>query len=279
MVLDKLTPEQSLLGKKTEYDQHYSPDKLFPISRKTKRDQMGIPSLLPFKGFDLWNHYEVSWLNESGKPVVALAEIRYDCESPYIIESKSMKLYFNGLNNTRFYNIHIVRNTIQQDLAHLVGSPVQVRLIPLAEQKEISILHHFTGICLDELNVECDSYLVNPTYLKTEKDEVEETLYSNLLRSNCPVTNQPDWGSIQISYKGKKINREGLLRYIVSFRNHNDFHEQCIEQIFMDIMRLCQPRELSVYGRYTRRGGLDINPYRCTLHCEIINENIRLFRQ
>lgn len=279
MALDELLLEQSQLGKKTEYDHHYSPDKLFAIPRKSKRDEIGVPSLLPFKGFDLWNHYEVSWLNEKGKPMVAMAEIRYDCESPNIIESKSMKLYFNALNNTKFYNIHIVRNTIQQDLAQLVGSPVQVTLIPLSEKNELSSPVHFSGICLDEQDIECTSYLVQPAYLKTEQKEVEETLYSNLLKSNCPVTNQPDWGSIQISYKGKKINREGLLRYIVSFRDHNDFHEQCIERIFMDIMRQCQPRELIVYGRYTRRGGLDINPYRCTPHCEILDENIRLFRQ
>jgi len=260
----KETPEQSELGKKAEYDPHYNPGKLFPIPRKVKRDEIGVPDKLPFFGFDLWNHYEVSWLNENGKPIVALAEIQYGCDTPYIIESKSMKLYFNSFNNTKFNNEESVKEIIKKDLEKNVGGLVSVNIFPLNTLNENKLYPNFEGECLDNLDIECSSYEVQPTFLKTENELVEEILFSNLLKSNCLVTNQPDWGSLQISYKGNKIDREGLLRYIVSFRNHNEFHEQCIERIFIDIMTHCKPDELTVYGRYTRRGGLDINPYRST---------------
>lgn len=273
-----LTVEQSELGKEAEYDPHYNPDKLFPIPRKGKRDEIGVPDRLPFFGFDLWNHYEVSWLNEKGKPVVAVAEISYGCETPCIIESKSMKLYFNSFNNTKFKDAATVAALVKKDIAARVGGDVSVNIIPLSQLQDEKISVGFDGECLDELAVECSSYMVEPSLLKTEAEEVEETLCSNLLKSNCLVTNQPDWGSVQIAYKGKKINREGLLRYIVSFRNHNEFHEQCIERIFMDIMKHCQPESLTVYGRYTRRGGLDINPYRSTSSKRIPSQQ-RLYRQ
>jgi len=276
---NNLTPEQSELGKKAEYDPHYNPDKLFPIPRKGKRDEIGVPENLPFFGFDLWNHYEVSWLNEKGKPVVALAEISYGCETPCIIESKSMKLYFNSFNNTHFKNEDAVQAIVKKDIAERVGGAVSVKIIPLNSLSDDKLFVGFHGECLDKLDVECSSYRVEQSLLKSEEERVEETLFSNLLKSNCLVTNQPDWGSVQISYKGKKINREGLLRYIVSFRNHNEFHEQCIERIFMDIMKHCQPEELTVYGRYTRRGGLDINPYRSTKNISQDIQNARLYRQ
>lgn len=274
-----LTPELSELGKKADYDPHYNPDKLFPIPRKGKRDEIGVPDNLPFFGFDLWNHYEVSWLNEKGKPIVALAEIIYGCETPCIIESKSMKLYFNSFNNTNFKNEAAVQAIVKKDIEERVGGVVSVKIIPLSNLSDDKLFVGFNGECLDKLDVECSSYMVEQSLLKSEEEFVEETLFSNLLKSNCLVTNQPDWGSIQISYKGKKINREGLLRYIVSFRNHNEFHEQCIERIFMDIMRCCHPEELTVYGRYTRRGGLDINPYRSTKNIFQNIENVRLCRQ
>lgn len=279
MALHNLNLGQSELGKKTEYDSQYNPEKLFPIPRQSKRDEIGIQNELPFFGFDLWNHYEVSWLNEKGKPVVALAEISYGCESPCIIESKSMKLYFNSLNNTQFKDADTVADIVKKDIEERVGSETSVRIIPLHHLNDDKIFAGFHGVCLDELDIECSSYTVEQAFLKTEDIVVEETLYSNLLKSNCLVTNQPDWGSVQISYKGSQINREGLLRYLVSFRNHNEFHEQCIERIFMDIMRHCHPEELSVYGRYTRRGGLDINPYRSTKNNLENIENIRLLRQ
>jgi 7-cyano-7-deazaguanine reductase len=274
-----LTPEQSELGKKAEYDPHYNPDKLFPIPRKGKRDEIGVPDNLPFFGFDLWNHYEVSWLNEKGKPIVALAEISYGCETPCIIESKSMKLYFNSFNNTNFKDEHTVEAIVKKDLEERVGGTVFVKISPLSNLSDNKLFVGFNGECIDELDIECSSYEVKPSLLTPEEELVEETLFSNLLKSNCLVTNQPDWGSVQISYKGKKINRKGLLQYIVSFRNHNEFHEQCIERIFMDIMNYCKPEELTVYGRYTRRGGLDINPYRSTKNISKSTLNTRLYRQ
>ncbi len=273
------SPEQSNLGKKTVYDSQYNPDKLFPITRKSKRDEIGITGELPFYGYDVWNHYEVSWLNESGKPVVALAVISYCCSTPLIIESKSLKLYFNSFNNTKFKNVEAVCATVKKDLEEKLHGTVNVIITPLANVREDTLHNHFQGENIDELDVTCTTYLVDPTLLKTENEKVSETLQTNLLRSNCLITNQPDWGSVQISYKGNKINRESLLKYIVSFRNHNEFHEQCVERIFVDIMKYCKPDELTVYGRYTRRGGLDINALRTTDKnaCEV--SNFRLCRQ
>jgi len=273
------TPEQSNLGKSAEYDPHYNPKKLFSILRKDKREEIGVPDKLPFYGFDLWNHYEVSWLNEKGKPVVAVAEISYGCDTPCIIESKSMKLYFNSLNNTQFKDEAIVCALIEKDIEELVNGPVIVKIFLLNNLTNDKLFTGFDGECLDTLDIDCTSYMVEPCYLKAETKIVSEILYSNLLKSNCLVTNQPDWGSVQIAYKGKKINREGLLRYLVSCRNHNEFHEQCIERIFMDIMTHCQPQELTIYGRYTRRGGLDINPYRSTENIPPVTQNARLYRQ
>jgi 7-cyano-7-deazaguanine reductase len=274
-----LKPEHSELGKQSQYDEIYNPDKLFPISREEKRREIGVdPARLPFYGFDCWNHYEVSWLNEQGKPIVALAEIIYDCGSLNIIESKSLKLYFNSFNNTRFKDAEIVTTTIKKDLEQRIGAPVEVKIIPLAKVKDDKVVRGFSGKCIDDLAVACSVYSVDPSFLLVEDEEVSEELYSDLLRSNCLITNQPDWGTVQIVYKGRKINHEGLLKYVVSFRNHNEFHEQCIERMFMDIMRQCKPVELTVYGRYTRRGGLDINPYRSTQkHSKI--DNLRLCRQ
>lgn len=272
--------EQSELGKKSEYDPFYNPEKLFPIPRKIKRDEIGVPDVLPFYGYDVWNHYEVSWLNEKGKPVVALAEIIYACDTPNIIESKSMKLYFNSFNNHQFKNEFIVKSTIETDLSKRVGGLVEVNLYVLPQEINSFSIANLEGNCLDHLDVACKSYHIDTSYLFTEDTEVTEVLFSNLLKSNCLVTNQPDWGSVQIAYKGKKINHEGLLKYIVSFRNHNEFHEQCVERIFIDIMKYCYPKELTVYARYTRRGGLDINPYRSTKKVEVNDiKNVRLCRQ
>lgn len=273
------TREESELGKKTEYDHPYDPEILFAIPRLEKRNEMGISHPLPFFGFDLWNHYEVSWLNQKGKPEVALSEISYNCESKFIIESKSMKLYFNSLNHTHFENAEAVRNTVRNDLEKKIGRGVSVNIIPLTLSQNHHAIHDFSGTCLDDLDIECATYLVDPNFLTTNTEVIEETVYSHLLKSNCLVTKQPDWGSIQISYKGKEINKEGLLRYLISFRNHNEFHEQCIERIFMDIMKQCQPEELTIYGRYTRRGGLDINPYRSTKNILDHDKNLRLVRQ
>lgn len=276
-----LSPEKSQLGKKSQYETYYDPNQLFPIARKTKRDQIGISDPLPFFGFDLWNHYEVSWLNEKGKPIVAIAEIIYGCDSKNIIESKSMKLYFNSLNNTKFKDNETVQNVVQKDLEErLQGFFVSVKIIPTSAFNNEKLYSRMNGTVIDELDITCSDYHNNPALLKTENGIVEETLCTDLLKSNCLVTNQPDWCSVQITYKGKKINHEGLLRYIISFRNDNEFHEQCIEKIFMHLMQYCKPTELTVYGRSTRRGGIDINAYRSTKPVDPTSlQNIRLCRQ
>ncbi|RUR10938.1 NADPH-dependent 7-cyano-7-deazaguanine reductase QueF [Legionella septentrionalis] len=270
----------SELGKKSTYIATYDPTRLFPISRDEKRREIGIdPASLPFFGFDCWNHYEVSWLNEKGKPMVALAELVYDCNSPKLIESKSLKLYFNSFNNTNFRSVAELEAIIAEDLTKSIGAEVFVKIFSLAESKQFEIKDIYWGELIDELDIACSTYSVEPSFLSVQNEIVEETLFSNLLKSNCLVTHQPDWGSVQIAYKGKKINREGLLRYIVSFRNHNEFHEQCIERIFVDILNHCKPDTLTVYGRYTRRGGLDINPFRSTQKTNALGKNIRLIRQ
>ena len=276
----RLMPEDSELGKSTTYDRRYNPDKLFLIPRQSKRIEIGIdPHALPFYGFDLWNHYEVSWLNPKGKPVVALAQIVINCTSVNIIESKSMKLYFNSFNNTCFDDFATLENIICKDIQARVESDVFVKLLPLTDDQAKCTLTSLAGNSIDHLDIICDQYEPDATLLTTESEIVSETLYSDLLKSNCLVTNQPDWGSVQISYTGKKINPASLLKYIVSFRNHNEFHEQCVERIFIDIMRQCAPSALTVYARYTRRGGLDINPYRTTSICDFADKNMRLIRQ
>lgn len=276
----ELNASGSELGKKSDYDPSYNPDKLYPIPRAGKRIEIGIdPTKLPFSGFDCWNHYEVSWLNEKGKPLIAIAEIIYDCSSPMLIESKSLKLYFNSFNNTSFKNIEALESTIKGDMEARVQAAVMVKIAPLISFKNIPLLASLTGENIDDLDIECSMYHVDPLFLNVGNDIVEETLCSDLLKSNCLITNQPDWGSIQIAYKGKKINRDGLLKYLISYRNHNEFHEQCIERIFMDIMQHCAPQTLTVYGRYTRRGGIDINPYRSTDKTHLEGKNTRLIRQ
>ena len=274
--------EKSDLGKKSEYSFTYDPNKLYLIPRKINREKLGIASTaLPFYGFDYWNHYEVSWLNEKGKPIVALAEIIIGCDSSHIIESKSMKLYFNSFNNTSFKDTDSVIETIKKDFFERIqGSSILVKIKPLYHLHEEKLLPSFQGISIDDLDITCDIYHNNPNFLVTEDELVEEILCTDLFKSNCLVTDQPDWCSIQISYRGKKINREGLLRYIVSFRNDNEFHEQGIEKIFMHIQQRCHPEKLTVYGRSTRRGGLDINSIRSTHPIKIEDiSNLRLCRQ
>ncbi|KTC66024.1 GTP cyclohydrolase (plasmid) [Legionella adelaidensis] len=276
----QMKPEQSELGKSSNYDSQYNPERLFAIPREAKRKEIGVnPENLPFYGFDCWNHYEVSWLNAKGKPVVAIAEIIYDCSTPNLIESKSLKLYFNSFNNTHFKDSEELKLTVERDLSSRLGGEAHVRILSLKDEELATLQAAPSGECIDDLDVTCSIYLVEPAYLSVEDKKVEEILYSDLLKSNCLVTNQPDWGSVQIAYTGQKINREGLLKYLVSFRNHNEFHEQCIERIFVDIMNRCKPEKLTVYGRYTRRGGLDINPYRTTEKVNMQGLNYRLVRQ
>jgi len=268
----------SPLGKVSSYITQYTPSLLYAIPRKSKRDEINIPNLLPFYGFDTWNAYEVSWLNIKGKPIVAIIQFDIACNSTNIIESKSFKLYLNSFNNTQFNSADEVITTLQTDITRAVNGEVSIHLFEIDAFSQQSIIN-FTGECLDQYDITCNTYTINPDYLKCNiHKKVEEVLYSNLLKSNCLVTGQPDWGSVQISYKGSAIDKPGLLQYIVSFRNHNEFHEQCVERMFMDIMQYCQPDCLTIEARYTRRGGLDINPIRSTEKI-MPAKNIRMARQ
>ena len=279
------TPEQSQLGKASAYADQYDATLLFPIPRAQKRAELGITGDAPFFGADLWTAYEVSWLNARGKPQVALAHITVPCESPNIVESKSFKLYLNSFNNSRFTSTEEVRDAIRADVSEAVwrGSDqprtIGLKLV-LAEAFEQERMGELEGVLLDRLDIECDQYTPAPELLKADHGQipVSEDLVSHLLKSNCLVTGQPDWGSVQISYSGPQIDQEGLLKYIISFRNHNEFHEQCVERIFMDIWARCKPIKLSVYARYTRRGGLDINPLR-TSSPQALPKNLRNARQ
>jgi len=269
--------ESSPLGKQSSYVNVYAPKLLFPISRQIKRDELGLKAKMPFIGVDVWNAYEISWLNPKKKPQIAIGEFLFLASSPNIIESKSFKLYLNSFNQTVFESIEHVEKVLEDDLSKAAGEIVGVKLILPVNFSSCQI-GDFEGTCLDDLDIEMDEFEINANLLTTTNEEVNEILYSNLLKSNCLVTGQPDWGSICISYEGLKINPEGLLKYIVSFRNHNEFHEQCIERIFNDLMKYCKPDSLTVYGRYTRRGGLDINPFRST-ETSLPPDNIRNSRQ
>ncbi len=268
--------ELSQLGKKSGYEDSYNPKLLFPIPRLVKRQELGIGQDTGFYGVDIWNHYEVSWLNLSGKPNVALGEIIYPASSANIIESKSMKLYFNSFNGSKFESQEQLIATVVKDLSLAVDARVEFKLLPL---DTTGTLYKLSGTCLDDIDIQCDRYHPHPDYLTCANDIISEELYSNLLKSNCLVTLQPDWGSIHITYTGPKIGHAGILKYIISLRDHNEFHEQCVERIFCDIMQRCKPTALTVFARYTRRGGLDINPFRTTDANFVIPENQRLIRQ
>ncbi|AOF84043.1 queuine synthase [Hydrogenophaga sp. RAC07] len=279
------TPEQSQLGQASAYVDQYDAGLLFPLPRETKRREIGITGSVPFLGADLWTAFELSWLNPRGKPQVALAHITVPCESTHIVESKSFKLYLNSFNNTAFASADAVRDRIRADVSTAIwhGGPMQssagVKLL-LPEQLEREKVQELAGLSIDRLDVECTRYQPAPELLTAAFDEkpVDEILVSHLLKSNCLVTGQPDWGSVQISYSGPQIDQAGLLQYIVSFRNHNEFHEQCVERIYMDVLARCKPTKLAVYARYTRRGGLDINPWR-TSHPQSPPANVRTARQ
>jgi 7-cyano-7-deazaguanine reductase len=275
--------QNSVLGKTSAYVDQYDASLLFPIARQTKRDELGIKGTLPFMGADLWTAYELSWLNARGKPQVAIAHVTVPCETPCIVESKSFKLYLNSFNNTVFDSLEAVRERIAQDMGAAAwgraDSKVGVKLISVA-QFNAQAVQELDGLSLDRLDMDCTHYTPAPQLLTAAFDEqpVTETLTSQLLKSNCLVTSQPDWGSVQISYSGPQIEQGGLLQYIVSFRNHNEFHEQCVERLYTDIMARCKPSKLTVYARYTRRGGLDINPWR-TSHPQLVPLNVRSARQ
>jgi 7-cyano-7-deazaguanine reductase len=270
-------PKESPLGKNTVYVETYSPELLFPIPRTFARDKIGIDSgNIPFMGVDIWTGYEISWLNLKGKPEIAMGEFFFPCTSPNVVESKSFKLYLNSFNQSQFESIKHVQETIRKDLSIAIESNIDLHLFPLLHSDQPR-LKEFSGICLDSLDIETDVYEVNKEFLGTTPVFVEETLYTNLLKSNCLATGQPDWGSVQIQYSGPKIDHKGLLKYFISFRRHAGFAEHCVEQFYYDIMNKCSPEHLSVYGRYTRRGGLDINPFRSNF--ENNPKNIRQIRQ
>ncbi|EPE37183.1 NADPH-dependent 7-cyano-7-deazaguanine reductase (plasmid) [Candidatus Photodesmus katoptron] len=215
-----------------------------------------------FKGFDIWTAFELSWLNKKGKPEVAIAEFIIPQSSPNLIESKSFKLYLNSFNQIKFNSKEMLLNVLQNDLTKTSGSPVKIRFIPVDQPKKLNVVPDF--FCIDILDIHISQYNYEEGYLKgsISNEIVTEFLCSHLLKSNCLVTNQPDWGSVYIIYSGFQINHEILLKYLISFRNHKAFHEQCVETIFSDIKYHCQTEKLTVFARYTRRGGLDINPFR-----------------
>lgn len=255
--------ENNPLGKSSAYIDSYDPTLLFPISRAESWKAVGIErESLPFYGEDVWNGYEISWLSDKGIPQVAMAEFRLPASSPFLIESKSFKLYLNSYNQTKFANVAMVEQRMEKDLSAAAGAGVRVSILPLQ--------HRFPSepksVCIDGLDIEMDKYELNAEVLALatggEAGQFEGCLVSHLLKSNCPVTGQPDWGSIFIEYKGAHIDEKSLLTYLVSLRTHQDFHEQCVERTFWDIWTRCKPESLTVYARYVRRGGLDINPMR-----------------
>ncbi len=265
---------RSPLGQSTPYVSEYDPGQLCPIPRASLWLERGHAQR-PFSGVDIWNGFEISWLNVKGLPQVAWAEFRIPADSPCLIESKSFKLYLNSFNLTRLESRTQVVERMIKDLSACAGAPVTVSLFGLDDPVELSRLE---GVCLDQQDVSIEHYHPAPQWLAAGQGAVvSESLYSHLLKSNCPVTGQPDWASVQIRYRGRPIDRAGLLKYLVSYREHGDFHEQCVEQIFLDIQSRCQPEQLSVYARYVRRGGLDINPYRSTDEGDV--DNVRLWRQ
>lgn len=267
------------LGKETQYHDQYDAGLLQGVPRSLNRDSLSLTAEnLPFHGGDIWTMYELSWLNSKGLPQVAIGHVELDATTENLIESKSFKLYLNSFNQTRFESWDIVEKTLLKDLTTCAKGKVNLTVYPLSHFTSQPIVD-FAGECIDEQDIEIDNYQFDVQWLNesTTDKQVEETLVSHLLKSNCLITNQPDWGSVAIQYKGKKIDREKLLRYLVSFRQHNEFHEQCVERIFHDIMQLCTPEILTVYARYTRRGGLDINPWRS--NCEFVPEISRLARQ
>ena len=272
------------LGKTTEYYNQYKPELLFPVARQIKRDELGLTDKLPFFGCDIWNAYEMSWLNTQGKPQAAIGVFEFSSDSENIIESKSFKLYLNSFNQTPFESWQQVKKTLSEDLTAVAKGIVEVKLFTLQEYNKEYPITEWDAMTIDDVDVEISQYDYQASLLAIEhtKDSsqeiVEEKLTSDLLKSNCLITNQPDWASILIQYKGAKIHHESLLKYLISFRTHNEFHEQCVERVFTDIMEYCKPQELTVYARYTRRGGLDINPFRTNIEGRKAL-NLRLVRQ
>lgn len=275
----------SPLGQASVYADRYDPTLLFPIPRAPNRAEIGLGPALPFMGADMWTAFELGWLGPRGKPQVAIAHLIVPCETVNLVESKSLKLYLGSFNQTVFPDAAAVQERLRTDLNRALWggaacqSSVSVRLVD-PERFDQEAVQELDGLNLDRLEVECDRYAVAPDLLNAAQDEapVQEVLTSRLFRSLCPVTGQPDWAGVRLAYTGAPIDQAGLLRYLVSFRQHAGFHEQCVERIFLDVWQRCRPSRLSVLARYTRRGGLDINPFR-TSHAQALPANVRTARQ
>lgn len=266
-----------LLGKSVDYDAPYDPQLLCPIARAPGREALGIVDALPFRGCDIWNAYELSWLDIAGKPHVAIGEFRIPVDSPNIVESKSFKLYLNTLNQKSFAALDDVSATLQRDLTACLGIAPGIRMYLPPVWPGLQTAQP-AGDCLDDIVLVPGTYSPAPELLTVGTQRVvAQRYFSRLLRSRCPVTGQPDWGSVVIEYTGQAIDPAGLLGYIISFRQHQDFHEHCVERMFMDISARCKPEQLTVYARYLRRGGLDINPYRSSTDQAPVNT--RFFQQ
>jgi 7-cyano-7-deazaguanine reductase len=260
------------LGRETDYPQNYAPDVLFPIARGESREPLGLAGPLPFSGTDIWNAWELTWLGPGRLPKVATAEIRVPAESPNLVESKSLKLYLGSYAMSEFDDDAAVCAAIGTDLSAVTGAVVDVAL-----NADVAVVEP-DGTCIDNADAECTATDVDASLLAADDGEiVDECLHTHLLRSLCPVTNQPDLGSLIVCYAGPRIDPAALLRYIVSFRLHQDFHEACVERMFVDILERCRPTRLSIHGRYQRRGGIDINPFRSSQ--DERPANTRLWRQ
>ncbi|CAM5189842.1 NADPH-dependent 7-cyano-7-deazaguanine reductase OS=Castellaniella defragrans OX=75697 GN=queF PE=3 SV=1 [Castellaniella defragrans] len=279
ILMDRSSLADSPLGHRTPGSDHYDPDLLFPIERAQTRASLDLPQAT--QGADIWNAYELSWLDKKGKPVVAMGRFTVPMDSPKLVESKSLKLYLNSFNDKSFEYADIVRQRIYTDLSRACGKPVHVEILSVRPAFELACAP-LGGTCIDgqdDLSFE-PATAPRPDYLHAPPSApfVRETLVSELLKSNCPVTGQPDWASLQIRYAGPRIDRAGLLRYIVSLRRHQEFHELCVEKIYGEILQRCAPEQLLVYARYTRRGGLDINPWRANYNPGEISQT-RTLRQ
>jgi len=264
------------LGTVVPHSRYYHPKHLYPVDRSEGRREIGLGEKLPFDGADVWRAYEISWLNPHGRPEVAVGRFTFPCESENLIESKSLKLYLNSLNLERFESVDAVQTIIAKDLSEKSGDLVDVTLFRVGDLDKADF-DVPPGRCLDDADIEVHSYHLDPTILSVRLEQVEETVHSNLLRTNCPVTGQPDWGTVVIRYRGPQIDPAGLLRYIVSYREHTGFHENCVERIFCDILNRCNPQQLLVQAQFTRRGGLDINPWRANY--DVVPEFERYVRQ
>ena len=265
------------LGQATVYPEQYSPDLLYAIARIDARADLGIGDELPFRGADTWNAWDLTWLDPGGLPHVATAEFQVPADSPNIVESKSLKLYLGSFAMTRFGSSDELAAAMRRDLSAATGSDVAV-IIRDPENPSGSAVSRLPGRCIDTQQVHCDAYEIDAALLAADPDDIAaDDLHSHLLRSLCPVTGQPDMGSVLISYRGPRIDAAGLLRYIVSYRQHQDFHEACVERMFMDIRERCGAEQLSVTARYQRRGGIDINPFRSNFEANA--PNTRLWRQ